>query len=150
MRIPFIRLGSDKRPLAPWEERLRPFVSAILIVPLFAGVIIGTIFVVAFFLGWTLVSPVLPRSWRIWNREMGRDPSVDAQCPACRTRLALEPVDKQVYVDQRSKCRIDMPAQGAACPQCRRTFRRSGHGKIWSPWREAQTADHSLHLTDKA
>ena len=65
MRIPFIRLGSDKRPLAPWEERLRPFVSAILIVPLFAGVIIGTIFVVAFFLGWTLVSPVLPRSWRI-------------------------------------------------------------------------------------
>ena len=142
MRIRFIRLGNNDRPWALWEGALLAFVLPFLLVLLLVGALIVPIFVVACFLGWTLLSPVLPRSWRFWNQEIGLDPSIDAECPACKAQLALGPMGEQVHIDPGTKSKIVMPAQNATCPQCRRMFRRCGLGKIWSRWQESLTAEY--------
>src|SRR4029077_9205218 len=132
MQMPFIRSQQSWWPLAAWGLVLLPFILPILFVMLLIGSLIVPIFLVAYIVGWTVMSPLLPQSRRIWNHEIGLDSSVDAECPTCRTQLALGPVVEQVHVDPGTKSKFVMPAQNATCPQCGLTFRRCGLGKIWS------------------
>jgi hypothetical protein len=144
MRIPLVRFGNDRRPIEPWEERLIPVVVPILIPLLFVVFLMMSVVSVVLFLGWACVSPVLPRPWRLdWNKALSLDPSVNAECPACRARLTLGSVDPQGYVMRTDNGReIIRTAQSATCLQCQRAFTRYSHGKIWSPWQEAQPPDH--------
>ena len=140
MRVPFVRFGSDDRPLAPWEERLAPVVVPVVIPLLFAGVVLISAVGLALLLGWAALSPVLPRSCRLnWDTAFALDPSAHAECPACRSPLVLGPVGKRGHVLHMALGQpFAVPAQTAGCPACGRTFSRLPLGKVWSSWQERQ------------
>jgi hypothetical protein len=143
MRVPLIRFGSDDRPVEPWEERLAPVVLPIVVPLLFATIMVMSAVGVCLLLGWAAISPLLPRSWRLdWDTAFDLDPSVDADCPACQARLSLGPVDKRGRMARTGDGRaLELPAQTATCPQCRRAFRRLSLGKVWSSWDEQKNAE---------
>jgi hypothetical protein len=136
MRMPLIRFGNDDRPIEPWEDRLAPIVLPIVVPLLFAAVMLMSAVGVCLVLGWAALSPVLPRSWRLdWETAFDLDPSVDPECPECRSRLSLGPVDKRGHTFQTEQGHeFVMPAQTADCSACKRSFRRYSLGKLWSGW----------------
>jgi hypothetical protein len=139
MRVPLVRFGSDNRPIEPWEERFAPIVVPVILLLSFALVVGMAALAGVLFLGWAVVSPVLPRSWRLtWDTAFDLDPSVQAECPACQARLALGPVDKRGHVvPTQPGQQLVMPVQTAVCTQCHQVFNRFSLGKVWSSWQEA-------------
>jgi hypothetical protein len=135
MRVPLARFGRDDRPIEPWEERFAPLVVPLMILLSAALVVLLAALVGVCFLGWAIVSPLLPRSWRVnWHAVGALDPSVHADCPECRAQMALGPVDKDGRVLMGQEPELATPTQAATCPQCQRVYQRFAMGKVWSSW----------------
>jgi hypothetical protein len=145
MRVPLIRFGNDDRPIEPWENCFAPVL--VVVIPLvFAVVLFVSAMGVIFFLVGVLVravlSPILPRSWRLnWDTAFDLSPTVDSKCPACQSQLTLGPVNKLGHVVRTDKQReFVMPSQAATCPQCQREFGRFSLGKVWTTWSEVDAS----------
>jgi hypothetical protein len=142
MRVPLIRFGSDDRPDEPWEDQFVPLVLPIM-VALFATMMLMSAIGLCLLLGWAAISPLLPRSWRLdWETAFDQALATDADCPACQARLSVGRVVRRGRTARTRDGRaVDLPAQTATCPQCRRAFRRLRLGKVWSSWHEQEDAE---------
>jgi hypothetical protein len=139
MRVPFVRFGSNDRPLGPWEERLAPLVVPIVVPLLFGGAVLISAIGLALLLGWAALSPMLPRRWRFnWDTAFALDPSAHAECPACRSQLVLGAMGKRGHVLNLALQPFAVAAQTAVCSTCGCTFSRLPVGKVWSSWQERQ------------
>src|SRR5262249_4598069 len=130
------------RPFQPWKDQLVPALLLVRFVAVMLAAALVAAIGLAFVFGWVVVSPVLPRSWRLdWESAFQLDPLASPECPACQTRLALGPVDRQGHpflTDQEREWAV--PVQTSECPECRRSFSRFSRGKVWSGWRETPGA----------
>jgi hypothetical protein len=135
MRQPVVHGGRDGRPVRLWEDWIVLLVTPLIL----AAVLLVLAFRIGLVLGWAVVSPVIPRSWRQgWGKAFAFFPSAAAECPACHAGLVQGQADSNGHRFRTDQGReITLPTQGAACPHCRRLYHRFKLGKVWSSWYEA-------------
>ncbi len=138
MRLPCIRFGNDSTPEANWEKPFLPFVLLLAFV-----VIISMSFIVLLVISvQQLLAPIMPKHIRKrWSNplEVILDPNSDIDCPHCKNKLEVGPVDKVVR-RMVNHYPIKEDIQFTTCSHCTKSFKRvswhPGLGTEWSQWHE--------------